>query len=213
MTFLKVMLILAVSLWLISLIRLGADAEYAEGVFSLKLILGPFRIGILPLKEKKPGKEKAKPNAPEAVSAEQPPKKKRSLPPVGDLIGIALEALGALRRKIRLDEVTLHLLWASSDPADAALGYGKAQAAMGAIWPVIENTFRVKKRDVGVAVDFERSQPEIVARGALTMTVGQLVGFALRFGVKLLILFRRSAKASPQRQEEMTYERTQPSNS
>ena len=180
-------------------------------MFHLQIIAGPLRIRLFPRTEKRPkGKTEKTKKRGEKASKEgedKPEKAKINLPPMGDLIHIALEALGSLKRKIRLDDLTLHLIWASEDPADTAVGFGKAQATMGMIWPLIANNFNVKKHDLGVSVDFERTKPDIVARGALTMTVGQLVSFGVRFGIKLLVLFIRSRKSPQKQQEETNHER------
>ena len=215
MTLLKVVLILAVVLWLLSRVRLGGDARYQEGVFSLRVCLGPVKISVFPAKktgktkakkEKKPAKPKKKQDKPEAE------KPKRKLPPVGDLLMLGLEAAGALKRKIRIDELTLHLTWASEDPAETAQGFGKANALLGMIWPLIDQNFHVKKHDLGVAVDFDRTRPEIFACGRLTLTVGQLVSFGVRFGIKFLRMWRRSGKVVPRTsQEVMNDERTEAS--
>lgn len=219
MTFLKVLLILALVLFLVSRIRLGGIAEFKEAVFSLRIIVGPLRIKLFPREkkqgtgkeDKRPKKKKEKEQAGKGDKGGEKPAK-RKLPPVGDLIRIALEALGQLKRKIRLDDVTIHLTWASEDPADTATGFGKANALLGMIWPLIANNFNVKKHDLGVSVDFERTKPDIYARGSLTMTIGQLVSFGVRFGVKFLVLWSRSGKAAQKQQEGKNDERKQPSN-
>ena len=217
MTFLKVVLVLAVVIFLLSRIRLGGIAEFREEVFSLRIIAGPVRIKLFPREEKAktPKKEKSakkrKEEKPKTGEEKGEKGAKAKLPPIGDIVSIALEALGALKRKIRLDEVTLHLTWAAEDPADTALGFGKAQAALGMIWPLIANNFHVKEHDLGVSVDFERTKPDIYARGSLTMTVGQLVSFGVRFGIKFLVLWQRSKKAAQNQQEVMTHERKQSS--
>ena len=210
MTFLKVLLIVFAVLYLLIRIRLGGEAEYREGSFSLRLFLGPIKFHILPGDEsgKKPKKEKKT----SKETSEQPnPKEKRKLPPVGDLLMLALEAAGALKRKIRIDELTLHLTWASEAPADTALGFGKANAALGMIWPLIDHNFHVKKHDLGVAVDFERTSPDIFAHGRLTLTVGQLLSFAVRFGIKFIRLWRSGSKAARTSQEVTNDERTESS--
>ena len=201
MTFFKVLLVLLLVCFLLSRIRLGGIAEYKETVFSLCVIAGPVKINLFPgekkeseKKAKKPPKEKKtkKAKADGGTAAEKP---KRKLPAVGDLILLGLEAAGQLKRKIRIDDLTLHLTWAADDPADTAVGFGKANALMGMIWPLIDNNFHVKKHDLGVAVDFDRKSPDIFARGRLTMTVGQLISLGVRYGIKFLLLWSRSGKA------------------
>lgn len=203
MTFLKVLLVLIAVFWLLSLIRLGASVRYETGTVFLRLVVGPFRITLLPAKEKKkPPKEKKKAKKAAEEPEKQPDeKKKRKLPPVSELLSLAAEAAGRLKRKIRIDELTVHLIWASGDPAETAVGFGRANAAMGMIWGLVENNFHVKKHDLGVAVDFERDKPELYCSAALTMTVGQLVAFGVRFGVKLLVIWSRSGRDSAKNQE------------
>ena len=214
MTLLKVLLILAVALFLLSRIRLGGDARHQEGVFSLQVLLGPVKISVFPAKKPgkmKPKQEKKPPKPKKKLVKTEAKKPKRKLPPVGDLLMLALEAAGALKRKIRIDELTLHLTWAADDPVDTAQGFGKANALLGIIWPLIDHNFHVKKHDLGVAVDFDRTSPEIFAHGRLTLTVGQLVSFGVRFGIKFLRLWRRSGNAPRTSQEVTNDERTEAS--
>ena len=53
MTFLKVLLVILLVLWLISLIRIGGRVRYGQaGLFAAALV-GPFKIQLLPMKPKK----------------------------------------------------------------------------------------------------------------------------------------------------------------
>lgn len=216
MTFLKVLLIVLVVLWLISRLRVGADGQYKEERFSLRVIAGPFRLTLLPAKEKtaekkaKPKKEKKK-KPPEGEGTTEQPKAKRKLPPIMDLLLLAIEAAGELKRKIRIDRLTVHLTWASSDPADTAIGFGRMNAAMGMLWALIENNFKVKDHDLGVAADFDRTKPAVDCDLALTFTIGQILSFGVRFGVKFLILWRRSGRNSGKDQEVTNHERKESS--
>lgn len=212
MTFLKVLLIVLVLLWLISRIRIGAEAWYREENFGLKVIVGPFRLEMLPAKEKPTGKKEArhqkakKKKGTEAEGEAERKKPKRKLPPIMDLLLLAIEAAGELKRKIRIDRLMVHLTWASSDPADTAVGFGRMNAAMGMLWSLIENNFKVKQHDLGVAVDFERTTPSVDCDLALTFTIGQILSFGVRFGVKFLVLWRRSGKNSGKDQEVLNHE-------
>lgn len=208
MTFLKALLVIVLAFWLISLLRLGADAAYREGALSLQLILGPVHVRVIPTK-KKAGKEKKcakrhknqRRGSAASSKAADSDKTGRKMPPMADVILLALDAAGQLKRKIRIDRIMFHLIWAADDPADAAVGFGRVQAVMGMIWSLVESNFKVKKRDIGATVDFDRKKPELDCEMALTFSVGQLVSFAVRFGVKLLVLWRRSGKDSGKHQE------------
>lgn len=204
MTVLMTLLIVLAVLWLISLIRLGGWVQYSGEGLAVRLLIGPFRLTLLPRKEKlqKKRKEKKPPKKKKKEKPEKTVRPRRKLPPVPELLRLAADTAGRLKRKIRIDDVTLHLTWAAKDPVEAALGFGRANAAMGMIWPLIENNFRVKEQDVGVSVEFDRDAPELFCKMALTMTVGQLLALGVGFLARLLIIWSRSGRVSAKNQEE-----------
>lgn len=200
MTALYVVLGIVLAFWLIGHVRLGGMVEYSAEGLLVQLRIGAFRLTLYP-----PGEEKGEPRPKKEKKPKEKPAKERAeeKTPLTEKAGgawrlfreavpLAAEAAGALLRKLRIDELMLHLTWASEDPADAALGFGAGQAALGAVWPLLENSFDIRKRDVGVAVDFHRSEPIIYARGALSFTLGQLTAFGLVYGVKAMALFLRN---------------------
>lgn len=206
MTALKVLGILFLALFLLSLVRLGVQVRYSEEGVRLRLIAGPLRIVLYP---QKPKKERAKRKKTPSKEKKSRKKNQEALPePKGGGLQIFLEMLpvigqaaGALRRRLRMDELTVHLTWASDDPAKTALGFGKANAAMGMIWPIFDHNFHVKQHDLGVAADFAQTKPTVYCRAALTMTVGQLTAFGVRFGVKLLSIWSRNRRGPAKQQE------------
>lgn len=227
MTFLSVLLIVLAVLWLLGRIRLGGWVQYDGDGLAVKVLAGPLRFTVFPQKplsetekaerkakeEKKRAKKEAQKAKAEARRAkkeakrrdkhpgEEPEKKGGALPPLLDLLPLAAEAAGGLKKRIRIDELTVHLTWAAEDPAQAALGFGRANAVMGMIWPLLDHNFDVKKHDLGVQVDFNRSSPDVMCRAALTMRLGQLLSFGLRLGFKLLVVWSRSRKGSVKKQE------------
>ena len=208
MTGWMVLLVTLAVLFLLSRVRLGGLVRYGSGEGLLaRLILGPVRLTLYPPREKpekkeKPAKKKRKKPKKEPPEGEKKAEgHKRTLPPIPELLALAAEAAGALKRRIRVDTVTIRLVWAAADPMETALGFGRANAVMGMIWPLIENNFKVKHHDLDVSVDFDRKEPEIFGEMALTMTVGQLLSFGIRFGVKLLVIWSRSGRHSANNQE------------
>jgi hypothetical protein len=200
MTFLKVLLVIVVVLWLISLLRLGGAVRYSEDGLLIRLIMGPARVTVFPRKQKE--KKENKPPKEKKQEADQKPENKGgALPPVMELLPLVGEAAGQLRWKIRIDDLTIHLTWAADDPFHAAMGFGGANAALGMIWPLIDNNFKVKRHDLGVAVDFDENEPVIYCYAALTMTLGQLVAFVGYFGFKFLRIWSRSRNGSADKQE------------
>ena len=162
-----------VVLWLLGRIRLGIQVEYNQGATTVRLRIGPFPITLYPQKEvetpAEPVQEKKKKRGKQDRPEMKKQKQRHSIPPVGQLLELAAQAAGALRRKICVDELTLHITWADSDPAQA--------------------------------VDFQGEKPLYFLKAALSMTVGQLLAFGLRFGGKLLMIWSRGQKAAEIKQE------------
>lgn len=205
-----VLVILAV-LVLIGCIPVGVDAAYGEGGVLLSAKIGFFRLQILPAKPKKPKKPKKakkskqqKPAASSAPSAapdapaEPAAKKKLALPGglngILRLVNLALSTLGDLRRKLRVEELTLHVTFAGDDPADAALHYGQAWAAVGALMPALDRLFVIKKRDICPILDYNREQMSVDAHLILTITIGRALALGLKAGLGFLKLLNDSKK-------------------
>lgn len=177
---------IALILFVISCFRAGAAVDYSEKGLFVTVKVGPFRIQVIPA-----GNAKKRPEKPleegSQVGAQKTKKSagetlqmlKQYLPLIGD-------AAGRLKRKLRIDHIFLHLIWGNPDPASAALGYGAANAAMGMIWPIIDHNFRVKKQEIHIDLDYNLAVPVVTTRVQLTMTIGQLVAFAVCLGYKVL---------------------------
>lgn len=235
MTVLWVLLAVAAVFWLLGRIRLGGWVQYDEDGLLAKIIASPFRITVFPPKQltdkqklKRQKKERAKRAKKEAQKAkerekrakqeaewrekhsgEEPEKKGGALPPVLDLLPLVSQAAGGLKKRLRIDELTIRLVWASEDPAETALGYGRANAAMGMIWPLLDHNFNVKKHDLRVGVDFTRTSTAIMCRAALTIRLGQLVSFGLRLGSRFFMIWLRSrdkARAAKKRTDDQKQE-------
>lgn len=203
-----VLVILAV-LVLIGCIPVGVDAAYGEGGVLLSAKIGFFRLQILPAKPQKPKKPKkpkqqkpaaspAPSAAPDTPVAEAAPQKKLALPGglrgILRLVNLALSTLGDLRRKLRVEELTLHVTFAGDDPADAALHYGQAWAAVGALMPALDRLFVIKKRDICPILDYNREQMSVDAHLILTITIGRALALGLKAGLGFLKLLNDSKK-------------------
>ena len=122
------------------------------------------------------------------------------------LLPVVGQACGALKRKIRIDDLDLDLIWGGSNPAAIAIGYGQANGAMGMIWPILDHNFKVKRRNLRISMDYSRTQPGVEAAAALTMTVGQIVTLGVHYGVKALVTWIKSGKPARKKQEAMSHE-------
>ena len=112
------------------------------------------------------------------------------------LLDIVLDTLGDLRRKLRVNELTLYVrIGGSDDPAKAAMGYGRAWAAIGAITPSLERLFVIKKRDIRPALDYTISNTQVDAHLVTTITIGRSLAIALRAGIRFLKILNERKKA------------------
>lgn len=198
------LLVIFAVLVLIGCIPVGVDARYsADGVF-LMAKLGPFLLQLLPQKpKKKPKKRKPQQKQPKKTPAKAEPQEKKPNPLLSggvdglmQLLDLAFDTLGDLRRKLRVNELTLYvLIGGADDPAKAAMGYGRAWAAIGAITPSLERLFVIKKRDIRPALDYTISNTQIDAHLVTTITIGRSLALALRAGIRFLKILNERKKA------------------
>lgn len=203
-------------LTLLAVLPMGVSVRYDEGGAVVRVIAGPVRITLFPRpkKDKKPKKEKkskeksaiepaqqpaeqpeaAPTAAPKAEPVKTEPKEKPktsggSLTDFLPLVQIALDMLGAFRRRLRLNRLELKLIMAADDPCDLAVNYGRAWAAVGNLMPPLERVFVIQKRNIEVECDFEATQTKIIARLDLTITLGRILATVVVYGVKALVEF------------------------
>ena len=179
-------------LFLIGQVRVGGQAEFnAEGFF-LWVRVGKLRIKILPMKPKaekpKKPKKKKKPKKPkkEKEPAPLPEKIGGALEYAKELLPVALEAAGGMLRGLRVDTLRLELTAGSPDPADAAMVYGQANAALGALWHPLTKAFKVKDGSARVKLDFDAPGMTVYGAAGLSIKIGTVVWIGLRAGFKAL---------------------------
>lgn len=182
----------ALVLFLIGQVRVGGRAEFNADGFFLWARLGRIRIKILPMKPKE-----AKPKKPKKKKKPKKPKKEKPPTPIPERVGgaleyaqallpVGLEAAGGLLRGLRVDTLELELTAGGSDPADAALLYGQANAALGALWYPLTEAFKVKDGAARVKLDFDAPGTTVYGTAALSVKIGTVVRIGLRAGFKAL---------------------------
>ena len=176
-----------------SKIWVGCRAEFNSEGFFLWARLGKIRIKILPMKpkEEKPQKPpkppKPKKEKKEKLPATLPEKVGGALEYARALLPVALEAAEGLWRGFAIDTLELELTAGSSDPADAAMLYGSANAALGALWIPLTRAFHVKDGTARVKLDFDAPGMTVYALASFSLKLGRVVWVGLRAGVKALI--------------------------
>ena len=181
-------------LFLIGQVRVGGRAEF-NGFF-LWVRLGRFHIKILPMapkeekspKQKKP-KNKKEPKKPQKEKEPTllPEKIGGALEYAQALLPVGLEAAKGMWHGLRVDTLELELTAGGSDPADAAMLYGQANAALGALWYPLTKAFHVKDGTARVRLDFDAPGTTVYGQAALSIKIGTVTWIGLRAGVKALI--------------------------
>ncbi|MCI9026475.1 MAG: DUF2953 domain-containing protein [Lawsonibacter sp.] len=190
---LHILAVVLLVLLLIGQIRVGCRAEFNSEGFFLWARLGKIRIKILPMKpkEEKPQKPpkppKPKKEKKEKLPATLPEKVGGALEYARALLPVALEAAEGLWRGFAIDTLELELTAGSSDPADAAMLYGSANAALGALWIPLTRAFHVKDGTARVKLDFDAPGITVYALASFSLKLGRVVWVGLRAGVKALI--------------------------
>lgn len=182
-------------LFLLAILPLGASVLYDADGPRVRVVAGPLKIQVFPMKKKakkdKPKKEKPKP-AKEAKAEKKPAPKPQTGGSWTDflpLVRLALDLLNDLRRKLRVNELKLHLTMAGEDPCDLAVNYGRMNASLAALIAQLERFLVIKKRDVRIDCDFTASETVILARLDLTITLGRILSIAAVYGVRGLKTF------------------------
>lgn len=192
LVFLALLLLLSVT------VRLGVLAGYGQEGPWVKLRIGPKQLPVYPVQrspKKKPPKKTRK-----KKSAKEPAQRDKGglLELAWDLLPVVGKAAGRFRRKLRIDELTLHLTWAEEDPADAGIHYGWAWGLTESLLAFLEARFTIQKRTVSLDVDFLTEQPQLLLRAGLSMTPAQILAIALPTGAEALrILWGHRKRPDP----------------
>ena len=195
-------------LFLLAILPLGASVLYDEDGPRVRVVAGPVKIQVFPMKKKpkkdKPKKEKSKkekkPKKAAGESGEQTPepfpkpKTGGSWTDFLPLVRIGLDLLNDLRRKLRVNELKLYLTMAGDDPCDLAVNYGRMNASLAGLIAQLERFLVIKKRDVHIDCDFAANETVILARLDLTITLGRILSIAVRYGVRALMTFLKIKK-------------------
>lgn len=171
------------------------------------LKLGPAEIPLYPGKPEEAGPEKPPKEKKEKKPKPEKPEKKRRKPTLEQILYLlegAPPILGrALRRtgrRIRIRPLALHVLVSAEDPADTGLLYGRLQAALAALLPILHRGVRIAEQDIRLYPDFEgqgmdfRLDVGAAIRLWDILVIGLCAGAS---GVKLLVGMKKLAPKDP----------------
>lgn len=180
-----VFVLVLVVLLLLGQIRIGVRGEYSAEGLTAQARLGPVRFQVYPVKKQKDHKAPKKKKTPKKEAAEQT-KAGGPAKLLLRLLPLALEAGGQFRRKLQVDLLRLEVTAGAPDPADAAMIYGRTNAALGAAWQPLTTAFHVKDGCASVRIDFDSDRTTVYGITALSIKVGQALWLGLYFGAKAL---------------------------
>ena len=185
-------------IFLLAILPLGVGFSYDCDGAIVSVLVGPLRLKVYPMKKanEKPKKEEVpkekKPS--NKLSTKKQTKKGGSIQDFMPLVRVALDFLGDFRRKLRVRKLELNVVLGGGDPCDLAINYGKAWAALGNLWPRLEQIFVIRKRDVEIQCDFEASQTFVTACVEVTITLGRLLWLVAVYGVRAIREFMKLQK-------------------
>jgi len=214
------MIALAVSLAilaLIALLRFGVSVEYSANGLAVAAHAGPLSISILPQKKKalsagkearlkarkevqakkkaeKKAKKKAEKQAEKQAGEKTGEKKPGALKTVEELLPAIKTMLSRFRRRLLIKKLVIYYTAANDDPSKAAMAYGATNAAVGVLIPLLEKSFRIRRRDFRILADFSATQQSIYANAAISMAVWEafyMIFAMLPTGIRILRRRRR----------------------
>ena len=199
MSWWMIVLLVLAALDFIGCILVGVDVGF-DGELRVSLKIGFIRVRILPSKPKKPKKQKKKQPA-----AKKPAQKPAAAPkkPLfsGDpkelraLLQLGVQTLGDLRRKLRVEVLTLFVYFGGGDdPAKNAIAYGRAWAVIGSITPLLDQLFVIQKRRIEPRFAPQEDKLRVEGRIVLTITIGRALALGIRAGLGFLRIVSNKKK-------------------
>ena len=172
---------------LLALLRYGIIVEYSDAGFELWVKIGFIKLRMLDEnKKKKPKKKKKK---------ESKVKRPGDLGAFIDMLRAVKNALGRLKRRLLIKRLTLHVTSASNDPAKTAILFGAANAVFGVIVPALEKNFRIRRRDLRAAADFNSEQPGVYAKIAVSIATWEAIYIVIALFPIITAIFGSRSKS------------------
>lgn len=179
MTVLIIVLALACLITFILRLKVGLCLKYINGELTYKYAVGFLRI------EEKEEKSKTIKKITDTIQAhvikptwkEYKPWVKAILSHWSDVI----EMIGRVLTTLTFEKIHLDVEVGGEDPAECAIAYGEACAAVCALTAPIENMFTIKKYKINVNCCYDRKDMKVEFTGAIRLRVYQLI--SLLFGI------------------------------
>lgn len=178
--------------WLLAAAVLLIIAFIPVGICFIYNMQGPYlylRIGLIKICLHPRNKSSAKSKKPNKANRSSKPEKEEkkqsgSLSDFIPILQIVFDFLHDFRRKLRITNLQMKLIFANSDPSDLAIAYGSAWAILGNIMPLFEQYFVIKKRHLEVECDFQATENVLDARIDVLISFGALLYILSKHGFR-----------------------------
>ena len=124
---------------------------------------------------------------------------------VKELLPDIADAAGKFKRKLRIKLLKIYYCAANADPSKAAMFFGGAWAFFGMITPILENNFKVEKRDFRSSVDFDKTEPTVYINAVTSIFIWEIIyaTFRLSWRSVKVILGKSNRHESNKKQENI----------
>ena len=181
------------ALCLLAILPLGIHIAFQDETYFLKLKLGILKIQIFPRKrrlgrKKHCRKKKKLQETPQHAQMQEEGKEKRRWPSFSDFIDLAKIVLCTalkFRRNVSVDCLRF-VLCVGGDPYDAILSYGRCNAALSTLTPLLHRTLKIREEELRVELDFFAVKNHIDAEIIVSLQFWELVYIGFSSGYSLL---------------------------
>lgn len=191
------LLIAAAAAALILWMPVGISAACGQGKAQVALRIGPIAIRVYPVKPRKVPKKPKKTEVRLEKREKKPAIREKTAFTKEEILAMAhgaAELAGYVKRRLTITDLRVCVRFGGEDAAKAAVNYGRAWALIGAVTPILENSFRILRRDLRAEYDFQEKTMEFQAAISLRIRVGQLLAASLRVGSRLLTILKNKKR-------------------
>ena len=197
------LLIVAAVLALLLLLPVGAHVAYDERGFTVRAILGILEFQVVP--DPRQGREKPEGRPPRQKKKEKRKRRKKQAgkteKPLGvkvqdflPLLKLGIRAVYDLRNLFVIRRLVLRVTYGGEDAAATAMNYGVAWGVCGTAASLVQSAFRIRRCEIEPVLDYDCREIRIRADAGVTLTLGRLLAYLIRYGVQAMEILRKQKK-------------------
>lgn len=196
-------------------LRVGVQVEFGE-ILKVKAKVGPGTITLLPKKEtsgkKKEGKKEKSPQK-KGKTGEKKKKLNLTASDIRSAIPVVWESLQKCfeksGRKIRIDPLTVCVIFGGDDPANVAEWYGWASGLLWTVMPWLEKKVQIPHPQIHLGMDFNAEKIRAEGKFGIWCRVGGIFAVGHAFArplLKWLLVTKKQKKLAQPKVKDMPEE-------